>query len=726
MKRPVQSCRFGIERLPTALLFLLALLLVSNDMQAEKVRTVYGRPQIANYALADLTWVPRTLEERPDFASDNVRYCIWVLGDGRKSVMTMAWDESEGTGTGYDTLYVDRDFDRDLTDREEYHVWNNIPKKTRGTPFEQYDVRNVKEADGDKVFHFKFRNVYSSDEIEYNSTYEVRSPTLSYDVGPLPGNHKILWSNDLKTAPVYHFGGDAVPVTNGKMPGEPMGTWQAGRTVGASITTVHFGDRPEAQLRFYGSKFPGLKAARRGARWGTACYPLVYLRVLDGDGSIREEIRFGDSCPCAGGFAPQLLIPSRVPPGPHELVVRMLRVTALGGVADFVYPVEIENPSYGQPLKDPAYLALKAKLGGVDAKFASLRRADEAAGAAGSRSDEFVVPTRVFDNTMEPSNRDWDPRPVNYGAERLLAIGTKPHCHGDSRTLLKFDLSGIPTETEILGAQLRLTLVAGAYISFEPGAKLNAYAVRRRWNERREPDGWSAWHGPLWFGRSGAKWGKAGCDDTKVDRCPEPAGSADIGGFPQKIDPNDASREAPRELRRVISLDLGELVREWHGGQVPNHGILLKIAGKGNGRICSSEFLEYPFRPALVAAYRGASPEPTYHIPPGEDLAYAKAEAQRRNVPLAAIVYSPRCVVCKKADATTFADAKVKSVLSAFQTVRINYDQSQRLSAELGVADVPAVVILDSDGETVLCVVESGTLAEPEVFVSALAGLGGE
>ena len=66
-------------------------------------------------ACDDYSWVPRTIAKAPQFKSDNVRYNIWVLGDGKKSVMTMAWDESGGTGTGYDTLYVDRNFNLDLT-----------------------------------------------------------------------------------------------------------------------------------------------------------------------------------------------------------------------------------------------------------------------------------------------------------------------------------------------------------------------------------------------------------------------------------------------------------------------------------------------------------------------------------------------------------------------------------------------------------------------------------
>jgi len=713
-----------------ALAVLSCIALASGPLFAADVRTVQGRPQIESYTHHDLSWVPRTLKKEPAYASKKVRYCIWVLGNGRKSVMTMAWDESGGTGAGYDTIYADKNFDGDLTEPGERHFWRNVPKpkeRRRGkrTPYEKYEIKDVKEADGDKAFHFSFRNVYASDVIEYDSTYQMRSPTLSYDVGPLPGNHKILWSHDLRTAPVYHFGGEAVPITNGKMPGKSMGTWEAGRTVSAQLTTVHFGDRPEAQLRFYGSKFPGLAEAKRHNRWGNAVYPLVYLRTLKPDGSVLEEIRFGDSCPCAGGFGPELLIPSRVPPGKHQLVVRMLRLKPLGGVADFVYPVEIKNPGHGKPIRDPAYLALRARFPGNDVKFASLRRVVAGDRVVAGYPGENVVAARVGDNTMDPTNRDWDPRPVNYGSSRLLAVGVRPHSHADSRTLLKFDLAGVPKGTTILGAQLRLTLVADSqYIYHATGAKLQAFAVRRRWNERREKDGWSAWHGPLWLGKSGTKWGKGGCDDKKLDRDPDPAGAVDVGGFPKKLDPNDKSRKPPREARRLVALDVTALVQAWHTGKLPNHGVLLRLAGKGNGRICSSEFLDFLYRPTLVLAYRGADPKPTYRVPPDEDLGHAIREARRRNKPLLLKFYSPRCGICEKVKKTTFANAKVKAKLAAgYQVASVAIERNEALARTLGVEVVPALVVLKRDGTTKVGAIGHGELTKVETFLRALGGI---
>jgi hypothetical protein len=559
-------------------------------------------------------WVKRTLSKEPVYASENVKYSIWVLGNGKKSVMVMAWDESGGTGTGYDTLYADKNLNGNLTDPDERQFWPNTEAKTKKKkhPFEKYDVTGVKEKDGKKVFNLHLRGVYANDRIQYNSTYNCIEGENRYQVGPLPAEHILMWSDSLETAPIYNFGGDAVPNVNKVWPGESLGTWQAGLEVGASMITAHIGFPKEAQLRFYGSKVPSLPEAMRNARWGKAGYPLVYLRVLNEDRSIREVIRFGDSCPCAGGFAPRLGIPSRVPPGEHVVVARLLRQAQFGGPADFLYPVTIKNDNYGKPMLDPAFNNLRERFAEKDVKFASLRRVDTALGGIPSYPEEKIVPTRVYDNELVPNTRDWNPSGTNRGRERTLWIGKRLHHQADCRSLLQFDLSGFPKDSEILGAHLRLGLLNRRFSGLEAGQEIQAYAVRREWNEVPTDGEWAAWNGPKWKGKSGEAWGKGGCADTKLDRFSDPAGSVDAGGFPLKLDPADKSRKAPLERVRVVSLDLSTLVKEWHKGKVPNHGVLL-VTSDGGVVVGSSEFMDYPYRPTLVVAYRGAEPKPLFH-----------------------------------------------------------------------------------------------------------------
>lgn len=66
-----------------------------------------------NYAEVD-----RTLKE-PTYGSEKRAYRFLVFGPEGKSVMAMVADESEGTGKGVDTLYIDLNCNRDLTEADE-------------------------------------------------------------------------------------------------------------------------------------------------------------------------------------------------------------------------------------------------------------------------------------------------------------------------------------------------------------------------------------------------------------------------------------------------------------------------------------------------------------------------------------------------------------------------------------------------------------------------------
>jgi hypothetical protein len=98
--------------------------------------------------------VPRKLTKEPVYASTKVRYGFFVLGNGRQSVMTLAWDESEGTGKGYDTLYADTNCNGILGEDGERFFWSNEPAKRPGGkgPHELYEVTNVRESGSDRVY----------------------------------------------------------------------------------------------------------------------------------------------------------------------------------------------------------------------------------------------------------------------------------------------------------------------------------------------------------------------------------------------------------------------------------------------------------------------------------------------------------------------------------------------------------------------------------------------
>ena len=142
--------------------------------------------------------------------------------------------------------------------------------------------------------------------------------------------------------------------------------------------------------------------------------------------------------------------------------------------------------------------SLKARFPDPKVKFAALRRVgSDRNDAEPGHPEENVVPTPVFDNTLTPKHGE--------GGQREHNNGTSPHMtfsvaggwikyDEPLSSLLKIDLAGIPKETRILGAELRLTLLATQFIGTGDKSGLMAYAgppTGRRWSSpTRGPRPW--------------------------------------------------------------------------------------------------------------------------------------------------------------------------------------------------------------------------------------------
>jgi hypothetical protein len=671
-----------------ALVLLAATLALSASASQPDMRD--GFAQIDTFALEDFSWVKKQIVKAPAFKSEKVRYTAWVLGDGKDSTMLMCWDESQGTGKGYDTVYLDRNFNGDLTDADECHAG------AKPGPDNVIEVKGIKDAKGERTFNFKF--VIKKNQYDWQSGFSMSGAGRGYSVGLLPGNLQVRWSEDLKTAPVYRFGGPAIPSMNGKFPGEALGKWSAGSLAGANITCNLFGDETASRLMFYHSNVPG----------GS---PQISLRVLGADGAPVEDIPFSGGCGCAGSFGQSLLIPSRVPDGKHNVVVRLKRADYVGGPADFLFPVEIENPDFGKPLQDAAFQALKAKF--PSAKFVSLRRAANAQQAAKGFPEENVVGVRTADNTLYGNTRDWGMTNVNMGAEPFEGLGTQIHHHDASRSLISFDLTTLPKDAKIAGAQLRLTLSQQPFTGCKD-AKIEAFAVKQEWNEVNAEGGHSCWLGPKYIHNNpkAVRWGTPGCENTETDRFAEAAGTADVGTFPAN----------KTERYRFIGIDITETVKSWQSGKSANHGLLLKFSGGGCLKYCSSDFQDYPFRPTLVIAYEGGAVSQAFTTDAEEDFAGAIEKAKKSGKPLLVKLYSPRCLVCRKAKETTFANPTVKQALASYEAVSMKIEEHAKSAQEWGVTAVPAVVILKPDGSAQR-VIESDDIVDARKFVQVLEGL---
>ena len=267
------------------------------------------------------------------------------------------------------------------------------------------------------------------------------------------------------------------------------------------------------------------------------------------------------------------------------------------GDREYLFPVDVVNPDYGKPLTDPACAALRAKF--PKAKLASLRRVGVPAEMSKAFPDEPLVPAQVSDNWFETSTPHHSGKEWNHGTDLWLSVGQDGRYSSPLLSVLKFDLSGLPKGAKLLGAQIRLTAFPGDFVGTKAGDKLEAYALRQEWYETPQADGAFSCHlGPRYIPNNpkSVKWAKEGADDLQADRFPDPAGTVDPGVFPGN------------DKYRLMALDITETAKKWHSGEMPNHGVLLKLNSKLI--FASSEFQDYVFRPTLVLAYEGTDISP--------------------------------------------------------------------------------------------------------------------
>jgi len=78
----------------------------------------------------------RILANEPDFASDKPLWFALELGNGKNRLIAAVLDESKGTGTGYDTLYLDANNNGDLTDDKPIKVTKGKSDDPRSTALE--------------------------------------------------------------------------------------------------------------------------------------------------------------------------------------------------------------------------------------------------------------------------------------------------------------------------------------------------------------------------------------------------------------------------------------------------------------------------------------------------------------------------------------------------------------------------------------------------------------
>ncbi len=225
------------------------------------------------------------------------------------------------------------------------------------------------------------------------------------------------------------------------------------------------------------------------------------------------------------------------------------------------------------------------------------------------------------------SNEKWETN-RNQGRSQTL------RCGGQRRILIQFDLSAVPKGHVVYHALLRLAEVG--YPRKERGewaTYFQCWRLARAWNDN-------------------ANW----LEHTRTDYKQEDAGDWEAPGGDIDLEPDFG-----KEKRGLVAsaglvegpwghlheLDVTELVKYWHTGQLANHGLLLAGAAKGKySTIASSEWYIPGSRPCLLISHGPTGSEPADIQPLGgapEDLGLDPL-ASSPDVAIAKEDYAPVCV----------------------------------------------------------------------------------
>lgn len=711
-------------------MILLTVVSILAPGMASGQETGNGYRQIDHYTLPDYAAVPRNLVKAPALVSTNARYALMVLGLDLKNTAILIWDESQGTGKGYDTMYVDVNLNGDLSEPgEKFSGVRGDPKK----PQEKYVIPAIVLPGGD---HFNLGLEETDREPDticfpagYNWTDAKGRRVLG--LAHLPGKTYLQWGRSIQEAPVHVIGSEYIampwagegiepPANPGLiLPGQPVGRTRAGTAIRLAWRMTSPGSHPPATE---------LQSSAGAGQ--------VYLRVRK-DGKVIRELPFQCGCACVESFNTTLTVPADIPPGRHQVVFRVVRSPEQGGPADFLFPIEIANETYGQPLPDPVGEALAGKLE-AKTRLVSLRRAGEPEQLTVRSPREQALAATVSDTWFDCFHNAGFEYKLDAcrGAEPLLVLGPRAHAVDSNRGLLRFDLIGLPADAKVKAAWLQLSVQA-----HKAGAdtKLAAYALRRAWDEVPGTNGTYACQlGPRFKKDGGEKWGKPGAQDTALDRQAEPVSVASLATLSAKAAAPASNAPATscaqgfcklptagegRQSQPVIGLDVTAAVRQWLAAPAENHGLLLALEGSGTLTLYASEYDNAALRPALYVAYEGGEAKSVLTVPAGEDLVAARKAATETGKPLLLVFGSPSCKYCDQFKKTVLPHQDVAGLLRDKVVCQpLDVANWPGLVEKLGISALPTVVIVNPADLKMLGRMTGRDLLTPAAFAVFVQG----
>ena len=643
----------------------------------------------------DHTKIDRTLKE-PKFVSEKPAYRFFAFGPEGKSVMAMVLDESQGTGKGYDVLYMDLNLDRDITAADEKFACKSAAAPTKAVVPERLQCAvpaggascPLPDAASAPVpAAIWCINPVPADPAPLKRKLDIADPQFDYDLECQTANWYIhcalksgdwharltlygrgnVYAQDKAAAPVYRFGGTEWTFNHN---GGTERTFNLEGLRGQSLKTGE-ALAIEAVRPFFAGSSPAV-LFENGSCWvhGGYTHARWSLESLERPSEANRIFFAGNSC-CGGSHVDRILVPADFPPGRAEVVLSMDTPDAYLGRVVQRYPITIENPDYGKPIPElDMTAALRQEFPG-DTVVELYQGADLSAwnlgGYDGAR-DTYIGgegENGAFTGATTVGNF------LSYSQDcrNDLHIGSVHN----KQSLLRFDLSLLPRETKVKKAFLRLMAVE---VKPKVGRTTQVRLLKKRWHEElcnaqtAFGDLGQEWHSSWYHGMRfpiGAEvaWEKPYATGDS-DRVPEPVGTIAFAATGWD------------------GLDLTVTVQKWVAGETPNLGVILELANPQMSdytpevKMVSSDNPSFPgLRPRLVLVLEKgfkpvAAPAMVERAP---DFEAARARAKAENKLLLCNVLSSKSVTSWNFQSLLTAPEVQAFLANRFVEIRLDADK---------------------------------------------------
>ncbi|MEU4428529.1 DNRLRE domain-containing protein, partial [Actinoplanes sp. NPDC024001] len=195
-----------------------------------------------------------------------------------------------------------------------------------------------------------------------------------------------------------------------------------------------------------------------------------------------------------------------------------------------------------------------------------------------------IFRTGVSDTTLSDGQKTVN---VNsYAGDPYVSPGNNSSVYGDTRGLVRFPISGVPTDAQVIDAQLRMWNV-GLYPGTDTDEHVDVHKLTQAFDQTK------------------ATW------NTSDGVTPWTGGAYDATA----LSGNNTFTNDPKWMTWNVT----SAAKSWVASPSGNHGLLLKqrdeVAASARAMLLSAETAEPMLRPTLEVTYLEQTPESTYYAP---------------------------------------------------------------------------------------------------------------